>query len=524
MITKTLKTAIGWVRGVLLLAILLGTIGLAQAQSTSEMEGWGGSGSPASAGSQSSSGNRTPSMSGTQAKREAARNIQGIVEEGTNVVKDVQGRMLEVGTRLATILLLIMLVWHAGQWVLEGGDITNVLGGVLRTVFLGALTYWFLTPFDMFGAKGQLPLVWFLDDVGTWAAGRMLRTGDGTLAGVAGDAFGSFYFAMNRITDVLDALFNQSTTWYGKVGDFFQYLVPIIYFLVAAVIMWVAGIAFFVMATIGFLMFSLGAMLAPLFIPFLLLPYMSYLFDSWLRFMISATMYKVAGAAVIALGTGIMDKTLGSLLTSLAGPVGAQDITGYLTEAGTAAVYGMMVAAVALSLAYLMLTLPSIAQGLISGSASVEMRKLMGSLGRAGQQTAGAALNAAGRGATAVGNIGRYAKATWQGAQTAWQGTKGTASAAAHATRTAALAAGLAYATGGKAGVGRMAWDATKMMAGGAANAAGSGIIAGGKAVGGRLRAAGGGMQNAGRNLIYSGTSSPAMKSIRSPARSGPRK
>ncbi|MEW5891014.1 MAG: type IV secretion system protein [Pseudomonadota bacterium] len=463
---------------------------------------------------------------GKKTAEEATKDLNGVAKSAKKVVKDVRERMGKAGEWLATALLFLMLVWHAGQWVLEGGDITNVLGGLLRTVFLGALTYWFLTPSTVFGFSKdgvQLPLVWFIDEIGNWAAMKMLP-GDGTLGGIAGSAFGNFFEAMSRISDVVDAVLSQSDSWMGKVGDFFQYLIPIMYFLVAAAIMWVAGIAFFVMATIGFLMFQIGAMLAPLFIPFLLFPYMSYLFDSWLRFMISATMYKIAGAAIVALGSGIINETLSGLLTSLAGPVGSQEPWKYLTESTTVSIYAMLVAALAVCLAYLMLTLPSIAQGLISGSASVEMRKLMGSLGRAGQQTAGAALNAAGRGATAVGNIGRYAKATWQGAQTAWQGTKGTASAAAHATRTAALAAGLAYATGGKAGVGRMAWDATKMMAGGAANAAGSGIIAGGKAVGGRLRAAGGGMQNAGRNLIYSGTSSPAMKSIRSPARSGPRK
>lgn len=433
-------------------------------------------------------------------------------------IQGVKGGLEDTGKKLFAALFLLTFTWKMGELMLEGGDFTNTLGGVIRTVFLGALTYWFLTPYSgPFGDGKSLPLVWFLDQMGASVSSSILGGGEGKLGDVAGAAFGNFYEAMDKIGWIIAKTFAEPNTWMGQVAAFFTYLVPILYLGVAAAVMWVGGIAFFVMATIGLLMFQIGAMLAPIFIPWIVFGAASWLFDGWLKFMISATMYKIAGAAIIALGNAVIGSAMKSILDQPWASVG-------LGEAGSITLSAMLVAAVAVALAYLMLTLPTIAQGLISGSASVSMQRLMTSLGKAGQQTTGAAASAAGRGLTAAGNAGTHVKNAAAAVQSGWQSTKATAGAAAKATRTAALAAGLAHATGGMKGVAGLAGAAAKSAAGGAAKAAGSGLMSAGKAAGGMARSAGGGLQSAGRNLVFNGTSSPAMKSIRSPSRGGPKK
>ena len=350
-----------------------------------------------------------------QASSTATIAFNDITNAAQQAVNAAQGSLSAIGTQLWAALFLIAFAWRMGELVLEGGDFTNTLGGIMRTVFLGALTYWFITPLMLFGANGQLPLVWFLDSLGTSVSGAIMGN-DGNLAGNAGAAFGSLAAVGSKMLDVI-AQAMQEASWVEKVTRFFSLIVPFLYLTVGALVLWLAGIIFFVMATIGWLMFLLAALLAPLFIPWLVFAPASWLFDGWLRFSISATLYKIAGAAILAIGNPIILSVVEKILTKMPSS---------LDNVAELALAAMLAAAVAVALAYLMLQLPSIAQGLVSGSASVKMGSLMSSLGRSGQQTAGLALLGAGKGmsgsvqaARNTPQIASAAKATIQAARNA---------------------------------------------------------------------------------------------------------
>lgn len=350
-----------------------------------------------------------------QASSLAEGAFNNVINAAQQALASAQGSLSVMGTQLWAALFLIAFTWKMGELVLEGGDFTNTLGGIMRTVFLGAFAYWLVTPFTLFGASGQLPLVWFLNSLGTSVAGAIMGN-DGSLGGAAGSAFGTFAEFAGRATKVISTKMDDATLL-EKIGVFFGYFVPFLYLTVAAIVMWVGGIAFFVMATIGWLMFIVGALLAPLFIPWLVLAPASWLFDGWLRFMIAATMYKIAGAAILAIGKPVILSVLDNMLK-------ASSFT--LDNIGQLTLTAMLAAAVALALAYIMLQLPNIAQGLVSGNATVAMGRLMSSLGRSGQQTAGLALLGAGKGTSGsvqatrnTPQIASAAKATIQAARNA---------------------------------------------------------------------------------------------------------
>jgi hypothetical protein len=133
--------------------------------------------------------------------------------------------------------------------------------------------------------------------------------------------------------------------------------------------------------------------------------------------MISATMYKIAGAAILTIGKPVILSVLDNMLKASA-------LT--LENVGQLTLTAMLAAAVAVALAYIMLQLPNIAQGLVSGNATVAMNRLMSSLGRSGQQTAGLALLGAGKGTSGsvqaarnTPQIASAARATIQAARNA---------------------------------------------------------------------------------------------------------
>ena len=55
-------------------------------------------------------------------------------------------------------------------------------------------------------------------------------------------------------------------------------------------------------------MLYVGLALGPILIPFLLIPNLSFMFNGWLRFMISAALYKVIAVLVALLALGAINK------------------------------------------------------------------------------------------------------------------------------------------------------------------------------------------------------------------------
>ncbi len=112
-------------------------------------------------------------------------------------------------------------------------------------------------------------------------------------------------------------------------------------------------------------MIIIAKALAPIMIPWLLIPQASFLFDGWLRFFLGACLVKVIGAFFIKLTnswiTGIVEVSQNVLLDANVDP--------YTLYIGNLLVY-MAIALMAGLVAYLMIMIPGIASGLISGSSA----------------------------------------------------------------------------------------------------------------------------------------------------------
>ncbi len=410
------------------------------------------------------------SAAGATAAPTASSGLQAV----ENALQGVQGNLGSIGSQLFAYLAFLSLVWWAAQLILKGGDITDTFGGFLRSVFLFGLAYFFMLPY----AEGQTPLVWFVGKLTTAVTSALTGNANGDVSDIAAYAFTSLYTMIAILVKDLMQPFSSSSGFLGgmeAIGVLFANLPMVLFLGLAIVLLWFAGITLFVMATIGLVMFKVADIFAPLFIPFLVLPVVSWLFDGWLRFLLSAAMYKMAGAAIVLLGSAVL-KQLSPLLLGT-------------PNWGQMTIAGMVVAGLAFSLLYVMLQLPSIAQGLISGHATVQMQRLMGSVSRAGQLTAGASLAGAGGALIASGR--------------GFAATPGLAKAGLNSAKGAIAGTAISYNVGGR-GVGGAAQVAKD--AGAVAGAGGLRLGKGALSTLGRGAAgAPGAMSRAGTGLMNKG-------------------
>ena len=88
-------------------------------------------------------------------------------------------------------------------------------------------------------------------------------------------------------------------------SNMLSYLISVVLLLISAFFILMSLVTFVFVINAGQVMMYVGLALGPILIPFLLIPKLSFLFDGWLKFMISASLYKVVAVIVglLAMGT-----------------------------------------------------------------------------------------------------------------------------------------------------------------------------------------------------------------------------
>jgi type IV secretory pathway VirB6-like protein len=152
----------------------------------------------------------------------------------------------------------------------------------------------------------------------------------------------------------------------GAIERMIAGLYGFLFKLVAAIFVMLMMVAFLAVSYIGLFMLGVGATVGPILIPFLVLPAMSYLFDGWMKFMITGGLIKVIAAIVIAM-IGVIFAELSSLAVDL-NDLSASGV-GFLTGAVMC-----MIAAVGSNV---MWQVPEFASQLISGGGGAKAQGLV---------------------------------------------------------------------------------------------------------------------------------------------------
>jgi hypothetical protein len=293
-------------------------------------------------------------------------------------------RLQGFGQLLTAFFLVAMLVWTSIKTMTGARGIGELIGEWVP-IFVGfGIVSMFLDK-----AAGNL-IVSTMDSIGAAVGGTDMSTLSGAIRAGAEPIFK----AIAAVVDQPRVTSASTTTWdlAGIAGTVAAALGSIImmaltkivtcFILVAAAVVMAAHII------MGFISVRLVLALAPVMVPFLMFRPMSWLFDSWLKFLLGACMLKIVVAFLLNIAAGLLSGM--SLLAQryVTEMQGAKPMETLYVDV---LLFGLMMVFALLAMLLLMQA-PSIATGLLSGSAgSVGFGGIRGvTQGVAGRVTAGA--------------------------------------------------------------------------------------------------------------------------------------
>lgn len=321
-----------------------------------------------------------------------------------------------IGESITYFLLIAVFTWGLLKAMVEGGGINSVVSEMVPLMMSYAVIYALLN----LGGIGKI--VGFMDGVASAIAGAPMGTFESALTTSASMTFKVLADIFSMPTIATQMSLTDISMWVPVLGMWIaQLLAKLItaFFVVLALGIYIANIV------LAYGSIMLASALAYIMVPFILLPAMSWVFDGWLRFTLGAAMTKVVGAFFLSFTSKLM-----AGMVVLANKVVVPPDTDFVTmQTGNFVLYAGLIM-LAVLCAYLMMQVPGLASGLLSGSAGAAgfkgMRALTG--GMAGG-VGSAAANAGGRatfgtkgadGARVGGAVG-VARAAGAGAMSAFR-------------------------------------------------------------------------------------------------------
>lgn len=292
-------------------------------------------------------------------------------ERAQGAIGGVQAPLSDMGMKLWAGLALIAFIWHAIRWILEAGDITAIAGGLVRTVFFLGLGYWLMPT-----ASAPSPIIGFV--VSLTQDVTKLVAGQAGLPGVVESVEVAVATYQSSVQEMMSFIWRQQ----GFTGILSQlpslFLLALAQFILAG-----AAAMIFLVGLAGVIMVQAATILSPLFIPWLVLPVTSWIFDGWLKWFVSASLYQVLGSVFLQIG-------LAALKTAVP-PIPGPDPSQWGIAMGAA----MVIMMIAYTIYWLAGQVPALASGLLSGGASLAgTPNPGGAAARASGQAAGAGIKA----------------------------------------------------------------------------------------------------------------------------------
>jgi len=232
-----------------------------------------------------------------------------------------------LGFQLLSILMVIMVLYHMIIFMLDGNgrvmvDLTKL---AVTWVFLASMLAAWTSPATTGGVMKDVSVAGFFLNAIPSIANKFTKNQNATEIIVdkhvvaMGNAF-KVLLKEQQYEPKPDEGLSSKILNYGKnwVQDKLQWaflvedavgliISSVILIVAAGFILW-SLLTFVFVLNAGQVMLYIGLALGPLLIPFLLIPSLSFLFNGWIRFMISAALYKIIAVLVALLALGTIDQ------------------------------------------------------------------------------------------------------------------------------------------------------------------------------------------------------------------------
>lgn len=211
--------------------------------------------------------------------------------------------LTDTGMNLFWALAALIVSWRGVQFAMASGDgrsLSPVMNKVISTVFgVGFVLYMMQSGFDIIFVDGiakSLEIV----------AGKLMPGGMG--GGVLSQSLASMFVGFQVISQMASDIF-KDVSLLDTLTVFFKNMPTLLVLMFAELLIVIGIVALFAVISVSIVMVKVAIIIAPIFIPWLLLPATSFVFMGWVRFLIAACLYQVVGAAVIFFAQNLLTNT-----------------------------------------------------------------------------------------------------------------------------------------------------------------------------------------------------------------------
>lgn len=270
----------------------------------------------------------------------------------------------DVGKRLLQMLLLILIAWKGLRVALDTGSFSMAVAEVVNIAIVWGIASFFMEP------KVQEQFIKGFDDLAMMAAratGSMLDVA--SPAAAITDALGRLMDAAMKLymgtppdapAGADASVWAKATSWLQESwdslssGDFLFSLANLLFRVFLAILVLITGLIYAVTVIWTQVMVNIALVVSPFFVPWLLWEASSFLFHSWLKFLIVCGVQKVVGALMFGITASMIDS-----VTAIATKANATPVENFYYYAATFLLVAIM--------ALMMAGVTSIANGLVSG-------------------------------------------------------------------------------------------------------------------------------------------------------------
>jgi hypothetical protein len=265
--------------------------------------------------------------------------------------------LTSLGDYLCAFFLVALMVWTSVKTMAGGRGFGELLGEWVPIFVAYGIAQLFLNQ------NAASAIVSMMDSIAGTIGGGNMSTLDGAIRTCAQPIF-----------KAIAAVVSQPRVMSGTSSDGIlaaiaagaaSMIMSAIAKVVTGLILVMAGVVMVANVIMGFISVQLVLLLAPLMVPFLMFRPLSWLFDSWLKFLLGACMLKIV-VAFLLLVVGALMSTTSTLATQFFNEAKAASATEALTA--DILLLGMMLVFALLSMLLLMQS-PGIATGILSGGA-----------------------------------------------------------------------------------------------------------------------------------------------------------
>ena len=273
------------------------------------------------------------------------RALQVPVEGMLQAARSIDQRLLGWGQRLLALLTGLALVWIGLKAMLDPGAI-----GELMTEFITLLL-----------VSGLLFAL--LDNWGSATAAIVGGTADlaRQVSGSVHDGAAAVH-GLQRVVDAGFALWEHPGVGLFAISDPVGWLLTLGFKLAILLLLLACGIIYLGMYLLSMTLLSIAFALGPVLIPWSIIAPASFLFDAWVRFTLIAALYQVVGIVIVTLVSQMHESTLAGLDAAIGGTSGVFNFYYFAAAFLLSGVSALM-----------MLQIPSIAGGLVNGTAALRV-------------------------------------------------------------------------------------------------------------------------------------------------------